>query len=127
MGGRVFRQGLWIRSGFSEGFYFGPDDDWISQGPQPRLKKVFCGEVVNFYSKIGVAEFLIRAGTLKVGDRILVYGKNTPAGYHDVGEIQVEHESVESVSRGERCGIKLPFTVRPKDKLFIVRDKEQEQ
>ena len=112
--------------GFSEGFYFGPDDDWISPGPQPRLKKVFCGEVVNFYSKIGVAEFLIRAGTLKVGDRILIYGKNTPAGYHDVGEIQVEHESVESVSRGERCGIKLPFTVRPKDKLFIVRDKEQQ-
>ena len=111
--------------GFSEGFYFGLDDDWISPGPQSRVTKVFCGEVVNFYNRIGVAEFLIRAGTLKVGDRILVYGKNTPAEYADVGEIQVEHKSVDFVSRGERCGIKLPFTVRPKDKLFIVREKEQ--
>ncbi len=112
--------------GFSEGFYFGLKDDWISPGPQSRLKKVFCGEVVNYYNKIGVAEFLIRAGTLKLGDRILVYGKNTPAGYSDVGEIQVEHEPVESVSRGERCGIKLPFTVRPKDKLFIIRENSSE-
>ncbi len=107
--------------GFSTGFYLGLDNDWISDGPKPTEKKVFCGEVVNFYNKISVAEFLIRAVTLNVGDKILVYGRNTPAGYLVVNEIQIEHESVLSASRGERCGIKLPFTVRPRDKLFVVR------
>lgn len=106
--------------GFSGGFYKGPEKDWISSGPDAKESKEYCGDVVKYYKKIGVAEFIIRAGTVKPGDKILVYGKTTPADYCIVEEIQIEHEAVDSVSKGRRCGIKLPFAVRPGDKLFRI-------
>ena len=108
--------------GFSKGFYMGLETDWISEGPSSGESKEYCGDVVNYYKKIGVAEFIIRAGSLKSGDKILVYGKTTPADYCIVEEIQIEHEAVESVEKGQRCGIKLPFVVRPGDKLFRIVD-----
>ncbi|MDD4127217.1 MAG: U32 family peptidase, partial [Methanomicrobium sp.] len=108
--------------GFSQGFYKGLENGWISEGPAVRESKEYLGEAVNYYKKVSVAEFLIRSKSLNVGDKILVYGKTTPAEYSVVDEIQVNHESVLSVSKGERCGIKLPFVVRPGDKLFLVKD-----
>ena len=109
--------------GFSKGFYKGLEKDWISKGPGSNESKEYCGDVVNYYKKIGVAEFIIRAGNLKPGDKILVYGKTTPADYCIVEEIQIEHETVDSVAKGQRCGIKVPFVVRPGDKLFCIFDR----
>ncbi|MBP2132376.1 putative protease [Methanomicrobium sp. W14] len=108
--------------GFSTGFYEGMDDDWISTGPKSKELKVYCGDVVNYYKKINVAEFFIRSEKICVGDKILVYGKTTPAGYSAVEEIQIEHNPVDFADKGQRCGIKLPFFARPGDKLFLVRD-----
>ncbi|WFN35614.1 U32 family peptidase [Methanogenium sp. S4BF] len=106
--------------GFSEGFYHGLDAEWCSRGPAATEAKAYCGEVVNYYTNIQVAEFAIRADGLSVGDTILIYGKKTPAHYHVIEEIQVHHRSVPSVRKGENCGIKLPFPVRPGDKLFRI-------
>ncbi|WAI01714.1 peptidase U32 family protein [Methanogenium organophilum] len=108
--------------GFSEGFYKGLDTDWISSGPATKATKCYCGEVVNYYSKIHVAEFAIRADEVNVGDKILIYGKKTPAHYSVIEEIQVHHESVPSVGKGENCGIKIPVQVRAGDKLFRITD-----
>ncbi|WOF16011.1 U32 family peptidase [Methanoplanus sp. FWC-SCC4] len=113
--------------GFSQGFYKGLEKDWISRGPDARESKIYCGEVVTYYKKIQVAEFLIRAGSLKIGDKILVYGKTTPARNTVINEIQINHQSVESAGKGERCGIKIPFIVRPKDKLFRIKDNEKQK
>jgi U32 family peptidase len=108
--------------GFTEGFYKGLDTDWISRGPAATESKTYCGEVVNYYTKIRVAEFAIRANGLSVGDKILIYGKKTPAHYHVIDEIQINHRSVLSVEKGENCGIKISVPVRPGDKLFRITD-----
>jgi len=108
--------------GFSGGFYKGVERDWISEGPCATESKNYLGEVVKYYQKIGVAEIVVRSFGLNVGDRILIYGKTTPADYCIINEIQIEHESVDSVIKGQNCGIKVPFVVRPKDKVFIIRD-----
>ncbi|MEA2034854.1 MAG: peptidase U32 family protein [Euryarchaeota archaeon] len=110
--------------GFSSGFYKGLEKDWISRGPGTKESKTYCGEVVNYYKKIQVAEFLIRAGGLKIGDKILIYGKRTSAQNSVITEIQINHRSVQSVGKGERCGIKIPFTVRPNDKIFRITDSD---
>ncbi|MBN2735096.1 MAG: U32 family peptidase [Methanomicrobiaceae archaeon] len=108
--------------GFSQGFYKGLQKDWISEGPAARESKEYLGEAVNYYKKVCAAEFLIRSGSLNIGDKILIYGKTTPAQYTIIEEMQINHESVESVGKGERCGIKVPARVRPGDKLFLVKD-----
>ncbi len=104
--------------GFSRGFYHGLEDDWISRGLGATESKIYCGEVVNYYKQIQVAELAIRSTGLQIGDTIVIYGKTTPAENSIIGEIQVNHQSVQSVKKGERCGIKIPFTVRPGDKVF---------
>ncbi|KAF1078868.1 hypothetical protein MKMG_00287 [Methanogenium sp. MK-MG] len=108
--------------GFSEGFYKGLDTDWISRGPAATESKSYCGEVVNYYNKIRVAEFAIRAGEVNIGDKILIYGKKTSAHYSAIQEIQINHESVASAGKGENCGIKIPVPLRPGDKLFRITD-----
>lgn len=108
--------------GFSGGFYKGLKPDWHSGGPATKESKCYCGEVVNYYSKIQVAEFSLRACGVSVGDKILVYGKNTPAHYSVIEEIQINHESVPSAGKGEHCGIKIPGPLRPGDKLFRITD-----
>ncbi|MDD4300342.1 MAG: U32 family peptidase [Methanomicrobium sp.] len=110
--------------GFSTGFYKGCEPDWISRGPNAKEAKEYLGEAVRYYKKIQVAEFQIRSQSLSCGDKILVYGKKTPAEYAVADEIQINHVSVQSAKKGQNCGIKLPFAVLPGDKLFLIRKKE---
>lgn len=109
--------------GFSPGFYFGTPVDWISRKLEQKNEKLFLGEVVNFYRKIGVAELIIRSNELKSGDRIMVVGKHTPARFTTVTEMQQEHREVKIVKKGEAVGVKLPFTVRRKDQVFLWNEK----
>ncbi len=112
--GRVFNRG------FSAGFYAGtPGPADISQGLQHTHEKVFLGQVLKFIRKLNVAEIELQNGVLEKGQQLLFVGKNTPAEMATVKEIQQDHVFVEKVKKGERAGVKLPFAVRPKDKVFI--------
>ena len=112
--------------GFSRGFYHGLDKDWISRGLGSTELKVYCGDVVNYYRKIQVAECVLRSNPLTVGDKILIHGKTTPAQTSVITELQINHESVPTAQKGERCGFKVPATVRPGDKLFRLIDADRE-
>ena len=82
------------------------------------------GEVTKFYKKIGVAEVLITNESLTEGQQILVTGKKTPANYAKVKEMQIDHKSVNFVGKGTAVGIKLPFEVKPRDKVFLWNEVE---
>jgi len=87
-------------------------------------EKVYAGEVVKFYKKISVGEIRVRNEVLKKGDEILCIGKNTPATFAKISDIQINHKFVDRINRGETAGVKLPFTARRKDKIFIWRKKQ---
>lgn len=110
--------------GFSSGFYFGKPEGDISRIQEHIYEKVFLGEVKRFYKKINVVEIRVQTGTLKRGDQILFIGKNTPAYVATVEELQCKHTEVQEVNKGESAGVKLPFVVRPKDKVFLWRRRE---
>ncbi|MFH2138452.1 MAG: peptidase U32 family protein [Candidatus Omnitrophota bacterium] len=110
--------------GFSSGFYFGAPQDAISRRNEHDHEKIFLGEVVKFYKKISVAEVLVRSGTLHSGETLLFIGNSTPAGFALIDQIQQKHEFVKKVKKGEFAGVKLPFAVKPKDKVFIWRKKQ---
>ncbi|MFH0790158.1 MAG: peptidase U32 family protein [Candidatus Omnitrophota bacterium] len=110
--------------GFDSGFYLGPPGDSMGKIGTAGYEKVFLGSVVNFYAKIKVAEILIRNNSVSKGDEVLVYGKNTPVFFAKVKEMQIEHRPVELAQRGDSVGIKLPFAVKPKDKVFLWKNKE---
>ena len=109
--------------GFSQGFYFEDPSKDICRDLENTYEKVYAGEVIKFYKKIRVAEVLVRNEPIKKGERILCIGKNTPASFAVAGDIQINHEFVDSIERGERGGLKLPFEAKRKDKVFIWRKK----
>jgi len=111
--------------GFSRGFYHGLDKDWISRGLGAKELKVYCGDVVNYYRKIGVAECALRSSPLQPGDKILIHGKTTPAETSVITELQINHQTVPTAKKGERCGFKVPFIVRPGDKVFKLIDADR--
>ncbi|MBU4305374.1 MAG: U32 family peptidase [Candidatus Omnitrophica bacterium] len=109
--------------GFSSGFYFGYPLDAQSRGLENKYEKVFLGEVARFFKKINVAEILLRNGALRSGQEILIIGKKTPARVTIAAELQQEHKFVETAAQGTAVGVKLSFSVRPRDKVFLWRPK----
>jgi putative protease len=107
---------------YSEGFYFKSPSS--GQGLVERdCEKVYLGDVRKYFKRIGVAEVIIRAGTLKTGDRILISGLKTPASFSNVEEIEINHKRVKKAKKDEIIGIKVASRVRPDDKVFIWKKK----
>ena len=58
-------------------------------GSQATHKKVYAAKCMNYFPKIGVAEFLCEAGRIQTGDSILITGPTTGVIEQDVTEIRV--------------------------------------
>ena len=89
------------------------------------MKKRSLGSIKNFYSKIGVAEIAITANELKLGDEILIIGPKTGVVSEKVISLEVEHQQVESVAKGESVGVKLSSRVRRNDQVFLRQEVEK--
>ena len=113
--------------GFSNGFYFGMPQNAFSKGLENTFEKIFLGEVIKFFKKINVAEIRVQNRPLRKGQELLFIGKNTPASFVKAQELQQKHKFVSIVKKGELAGIKLPFMVKPKDKVFLWQKKKVKQ
>ena len=89
-------------------------------GSAATEKKVYCGKVVRYFSKLGVAEFKIEACELPRGAKILVTGPTTGALYSTADEIRYDLKPVEVAKKGQHISIAMPQKVRRNDKLFLV-------
>ena len=113
---RVFNRGFW------DGYYLGQKlGEWSAQyGSSATEKKQYVGKGIKYYSKLGVAEFLIEAGELNVGDKLLVIGPTTGAVYLSAEEIRYELRPVATAKKGQHISLPVPCKVRPSDKLYKV-------
>jgi putative protease len=112
----VFNRGFW--DGYYQGQFMG---EWSKvYGSAATEKKVYVGKVVKYFSKLGVAEFLMEAGEISVGDKLLITGTTTGALYMEADEIRYDLRSVETAHKGEHISIKVPEKVRPNDKLYKI-------
>lgn len=109
--------------GFSGGFYQGRAAEPPNRSLENTHQKVYLGEVTKFYKKINVAEMRVLNSELKKGEQILCIGKNTPASFARVDAIQINHKFVDGLKKGEVGGVKLPFIVKRKDKVFLWQKK----
>lgn len=110
----VFNRGFW------NGYYLGQRlGEWTSNyGSSATKRKVILGKGIKYFSKLGVAEFQLESGELRVGDEILITGPTTGAITTVVDEIRVDLNPVEKAVKGDRFSIKLAEKIRPSDKLF---------
>jgi putative protease len=114
----VFNRGFW------DGYYLGKKlGEWSSQyGSSATKRKIYIGKGMNYFSKIGVAEFLIESQSLSVGDDIIITGPTTGVIESKVAEVRVDLKNVDTSSRGEYCSIPVPEKIRRNDKLYKVVD-----
>ena len=113
---KVFNRGFW------NGYYLGQRlGEWSNNyGSEATHKKIYVGKCTNFFQKLGVAEFLLEAQYLEVGDEILITGETTGAYEDTVKEMRVKLEPVDKVEKGTYFSMKTNELIRRNDKLFKI-------
>ncbi len=110
----VYNRGFW------EGYYLGQLlGEWSElYGSQATRQKTYIGKITNFYKQINVAEILIEAYPLKLGDEILIIGPTTGVVEYKITDVRVDDKPVEEVQKGTKCSVQLPTVVRRNDKVY---------
>ena len=113
----VFNRGFW------NGYYLGQRlGEWTRHyGSNATERKIYAGKGIRYFSNIGVAEFLVEAAELHVGDKLLITGHTTGAMYVTLEEARVNLKPVDTVKKGTHVSFKVPDRIRPNDKLYIMR------
>ena len=113
----VFNRGFW------NGYYLGQRlGEWTRHyGSNATERKIYAGKGIRYFSNIGVAEFLVEAAELHVGDKLLITGHTTGAMYVTLDEARVNLKPVDTVRKGAHVSFKVPDRIRPNDKLYIMR------
>ena len=113
---KVFNRGFW------NGYYLGQRlGEWSNNyGSEATHKKIYVGKCTNFFQKLGVAEFLLEAQYLEVGNEILITGETTGAYEDIVKEMRVKLEPVDKVEKGTYFSMKTNELIRRNDKLFKI-------
>ncbi|MFW9915173.1 MAG: translation elongation factor-like protein [Candidatus Thorarchaeota archaeon] len=76
------------------------------------------GEVFTFFKKPSVAAIKVIAA-IKVGDKLHFKGATTDF-VQQVDSMEIDRQSVDSVTAGQEVGIKVPDRVRPNDKVYVI-------
>lgn len=112
----VYNRGFW------DGYYLGRKmGEWTERyGNQATKKKLFLGNITNYFSNINVAELQIQTNELQTGDEINIIGPTTGV-YEDIAsELRVNLQIVNEAGKGEAVSFKTKELVRRGDKVYKI-------
>ena len=116
---KVFHRGFW-----EGGYYLGkPLGDWAAtSNSQATEKKTFAGEITKYYARIGVAEALVRAGSINLGDEVWILGNTTGAVRAKITELHTGEDGrpVTEAGQGVLASFHVPEKVRAGDQLYLI-------
>ncbi len=117
----VFNRGFW------DGYYLGRKmGEWTEgYGSRATKRKIYIGRGINYYSRLGVGEFLAETGEIGIGDEILVTGPTTGVLEFTVREIHLDSGKASTAVKGDRFSIRVPDVIRRSDKLYKVVDADR--
>lgn len=112
---RIFNRGFW------DGYYLGQRlGEWSSKyGSSATRVKRYAARGVKYFSRLGVGEFVMEAGELKVGDEVVITGPTTGAIIITVDSLEVDCRPAEKAVKGDAFSIPVPAKIRPSDKLYV--------
>jgi len=85
------------------------------------MKEQEIGYISKFFGQISVAAIEITAGKLNIGDTIHIKGHTTDFNA-EIESMQVDHEPMDSVKKGDNIGVKVANKTRRHDKVFKLVD-----
>jgi Collagenase and related proteases len=119
----VFNRGFW------DGYYLGQRlGEWSSHyGSSATKRKEYVARGIKYFTGLGVAEFEMESGELRVGDEVLITGPTTGALFQTVEEIRVDLKPVPSTGKGERFSIKIAERIRASDRMYKMVQAERKK
>lgn len=117
---KVFNRGFW--DGYYQGARLGEWSDVY--GSKATQQKTYIGKVTNYFSNINVAEILVEASPISVGDKIMVIGSTTGVAEFTLSEIRVELKPTDRCEQGKYCSIPSQIRIRRGDKVYKITERE---
>lgn len=119
---QVFNRGFW-----EGGYYLDNElDIWADVGGSAASEqKTFIGKITAYYARLGVAECLIRAGSLAVDDEVWIIGPTTGAIRCRIGELRVgdDGHSVAAAEVDDTAAFAVPCKVRNGDAVYRISER----
>lgn len=113
----VYNRGFWA------GYYLGQElGEWsANSGSSATQKKVYVGKGRHFYPKSNIAEFLIEAYDISIGDKILIQGPTTGSQEIVLEDMKVDQkDGAKMAKKADVITFRTDFRVRPSDKLYKI-------
>ncbi len=113
----VYNRGFW------GGYYMGKKlGEWTDQpGSVAKEKKVYLGTGIKYFSSIGIGEFKLQSGDLRLGDEVIITGPTTGYFRTKVTSLHLDELPVEAITRrGAHFSMPVSEKIRPSDKLYKV-------
>ncbi|MFA7277685.1 MAG: peptidase U32 family protein [Candidatus Gracilibacteria bacterium] len=109
--------------GFTDGYYLGRKlPEWSGDpGNHATHERIFVGNVVHYYPRVGVAEIEVQATNLEKGEEYAIMGKITGVLEDTVNEMKVEDAPVEKAKQGDVLTIPVRRLVHRNDKMYVIR------
>lgn len=113
--GKIFNRGFW------NGYYLGQRlGEWSSKyGSSATRVKRYAAKGVRYFGNLGVAEFHVENGSVKVGDEVVITGPTTGAIIMEIEELRVDLKPVKEAFKGESFSMKVQEKIRPSDRLYV--------
>lgn len=114
----VFNRGFW-----HGGYYLNEKvGEWSGiYGSNATKKKIYIGDVLNYYSNKEVADIDLKSEELNLEDEFLIIG-NTTYVKGIVKSIHTDKGSVKNAKKGIIISINVPEKVRKNDKVYVLKN-----
>ncbi len=109
-------------------YYLGQEIDAYSdvKGSKAAKEKFALGVVQSYFVKAGVAEILLDAGDIAVGDEIKIIGRTTGVYSATVTELRnVDRIPVTEAKKGDIITIPVTSRVRENDRVYLWKDRTE--
>ena len=116
----VYNRGFW------GGYYLGQKmGQWSdNSGSNATQRKIYIGKGMHFFPKSSIGEILIEAYDLRKGDKLIITGPTTGVQQITVDDFLADEKEVEIAEKGAHVTLKLPFRLRPSDKVYKIEATE---
>lgn len=119
---KIFNRDFW------DGYYLGQRlGEWSAKyGSSATRAKRYIAKTTRYFSKLGVAEFRMESGVLRVGDEVILTGPTTGALIFKAEELRLDAGPVPEVKKGDLFAMPVPQKARLSDRLYLWENVEQD-
>jgi putative protease len=119
---KIYNRGFW------DGYYLGRKlGEWTKNpGSAATERKIYIGKGTKYYPKIGIGEFLIETGSLKIGDTFMVSGSHVGMMKETAQTLVVNGLQAIAAAKGDKITFPVSEKITHNDKLYKIVSAVQE-